>query len=325
MKAGTKATRDAVFAACDEMMALGQLPALREIVKKTGGSLSTITPHRDEWWASIVRERSSAKGIKGLPDDVSALLVSVWERATNAAHELLKGFRIEQLARAEEFAAKAVAAEGRAVLADKTAAQATADADAARREAARVTEMLEQRGAEHAAVVSTLTHQIEVLGTQSADLRAAHAEEVERWVDERKRLMLQLDAQRQEVALAATATAAATRKHEKALEEALTRLAQESARAATLAETNATLRVDLASSQAREHALGDLRGALEAETRNLREQVASRDALLESQAHAMSEQSTASRTLASSVDEVRKLMQPGKRPTRKRESSASQK
>lgn len=325
MKAGTKATREAVFAACEEMMARGQLPALREIVKKTGGSLSTITPHRDAWWLSIVRERSSARGIKGLPDDVSALLVSVWDRATSAAHELLAGFRSEQQARADEFAAKAATAEARAIVAAETASQATADADAARREAARATEMLEQRGAEHAAVVSTLTHQIEGLGNQSADLRAAHAEEVERWVEERKRLMVQLDAERQEVALAATGTAAATRKHEKALEEALTRLAQEAARAAALAEANATLRVDLASSQAREHALGDLRLALEAETRNLREQLASRDALLQSQAQAMSEQSLASRTLATSVEQVRKLMQTPRRPPRKREDGGSSK
>ena len=327
MKVGAKATREAVFSVCNDLMMRGQIPSVRDILKITRGSLSTISPLRDEWWKSIVSQYKDGQLITGLPPDVSQHLVNVWNLASGYAKDALQVERLTLESKSLADAARVEAAEARAAAAVNALAEAQAEARRSLRSHSEATDLLRERASEHQGVVTVLTERIATLDAQtlaneeahSAELRrieTSHSAEVERFDSERKRLMLQLDIQRQDI----SRLTASNSKSESHASELAARLAEYVARLSALEDELTAARAQAIESTLREqHSQSSLAAALAARDA-LSAKLLAKESLLVTQAEMMTAQTRSSELVAAAFTELKKLISDSK--SNKRSSTA---
>ena len=327
MKSGAKATREAVFAVCNELMMAGKVPTVRDILKATKGSLSTITPLRDEWWKSIVGQFKDGKLISGLPADVSQQLVNVWNLAAGYANDALLSERLALESKSLADAALVLAAQARAERAVEALVDAQAEASRALAAHSEATNLLRERAAEHQGVVAVLTDRIATIDAQSRSIEDAHASELrrieaahsaefERFDSERKRLMIQLDTQRQDI----TRLSGSNAKHEARADELSARLAEDAARLSSLEDVAVQARSEAAEALRREQGTQSALAALSLERDGLQAQLQAKESLLVTQAEMMTAQTRSSEVVAAAFDELKTLISDSK--SSKRSSAA---
>lgn len=109
-----KATASSIAAAAERLIAQGKYPSAKEIAAITGGSLSTITPLRDEWWARFCTQYRTGRFLPGMPEAVSDLLRDVWNKASDLAFTQYLNDRSDFEARLEAAAAREATAHAQA-------------------------------------------------------------------------------------------------------------------------------------------------------------------------------------------------------------------
>lgn len=198
MRKGTKASREAVFAACDAIMGEGKLPSTREVCARTGGSMSTISRHRREWGASLAATIAESP-FAGLPDEISEFGRQLWQMALTEAQRQLDSAREDLRVEAERVDERVSAAQSEA---ERAAARSTAlehEVANARAQTALLNDDLSRRAREHDLVVSSLNTLIEDLKGRIATLCSDHAAEVSRMMADHERLLVQHAARQREI------------------------------------------------------------------------------------------------------------------------------
>lgn len=315
-----RATRESVFAACDELLLLGQYPSARAVVAKTKGSLSTVGPLRDEWWRLLAENYRETKYLKGMSREVSDFLTGVWTTASSLA---AKAFD-EQAARLTQALAER---EAELVAARASMVSTQADLHRSHESVATLSDQVSQlqaaasrQASEYAAEIAVLRDQLraahEANARQAADAQAAATEASRRLADaaetaaeERRRLLVQVDTARQEtVRLAEAASAAATR-HAAALDSLNARLD-----AATLAADHASRdatasRAEAAALTARLAASEQANVSIRAERDSLAARLATSEATVAAQGDLLSVQAAASHALNGTLDSLKRLLE----------------
>lgn len=93
--------RESVWKACDELAATGVKPALSKIREKhRGGSDTDVQNDIHAWFAEVFKRHLALSEGTGLPDDIAAMMRSLWEAARASAEGMLAGDR-EALAEKE--------------------------------------------------------------------------------------------------------------------------------------------------------------------------------------------------------------------------------
>lgn len=310
MKTGAKATREAVFAACTSLAMSGVIPTVRDVLKVTGGSLSTITPLRDEWWASIVSKLREGETVKGVPAAVSELFVGLWKASTAHAQHALDADRAAMRRTVEEASQATAAALADAQAANQRAATADAALAAAVAAKAQADHLAAQVAAEHQAVVATLSSQLD---GRTAELRAAtegRTADAARWDDERKRLLVQVDGQRQE----ASRAQALVSKLEPQLAEARTRTAADAVRLEQLERELASAVQEAQRARAAELAAASQAADAITQRESLAAELRTKDALLQSQREALLANADATRSFATEMEGFKRQMVPQSPP-----------
>ena len=177
----------------------GSIPTVREILKITHGSLTTIGPLRDEWWQSIAKQYRDGRFIDTLPSDVASQFLSVWQLARAHADADMDLERARLAAKAESDArliesAVQLAGHDRQALAD-----ARDELRQARSSNGESGTNSKERGLGGESVVTALTNQLELLNIQSLVTGQAHAAERQRFEEERTRLIQELDERRRDL------------------------------------------------------------------------------------------------------------------------------
>jgi septal ring factor EnvC (AmiA/AmiB activator) len=199
MKAGAKATRESVFAACDAIADEGRIPTVREICSRTGGSLSTIGPLRDQWTAKFVAQVQRGRQA-GLPEEVVRAFSGLWQAAVAEASKQLDSARVELRVDAEGIQERVTRAEAEAERVSAQSAETKRELDAARAQIEVLNDELSRRATEHRIVFTSLTSLIDSLKDQGRRFADDHSEVVSRMTTERERLVAELGAHQQEIA-----------------------------------------------------------------------------------------------------------------------------
>ena len=88
------ATREAVFAAADQLLAEGKDPSTLAVQRLVGGSNTTVQKHWKEWEATRSKQ---AQVIATLPNELAsqgrALLLELWESANRIANADIQGIK----------------------------------------------------------------------------------------------------------------------------------------------------------------------------------------------------------------------------------------
>jgi colicin import membrane protein len=84
-------TRDQVFEAADALADEGIQPTTKLVRDRTGGSFSTITPHRAAW--KDERGGRAVANIPDMPEGVAGAARAMWATAWNAAQDAIKSER----------------------------------------------------------------------------------------------------------------------------------------------------------------------------------------------------------------------------------------
>jgi chromosome segregation ATPase len=316
---GALATREAVFKACDELLLQGHYPSARSVVAITKGSLSTVGPLRDEWWRQLAASYRDTKFLKGVPAEISDFLTGVWASACDHAAKKFDS-QAAYMCQALEGSRSAHAQAAQRVSELETVVVRETDRSA----------QLSERVVELEAALSRLTDQhsqaIEAHRRELASLAQAHAEklsaaeaartedarnhsaEVARGEDERRRLMVQLDASRQETIRLSQAWLAAAAQHETSMQAASQRLDQAAAENRELIASLSSARADAAAAASQHASSASHVAQLTAERDALNSSLRSAESLLESQAKVISGQVEASRAMGETLASFQTLL-----------------
>jgi hypothetical protein len=199
MKAGTKATREAVFAACDMMMIEGKIPTVRAVCIRTGGSMSTITPLLKEWVRELCEGRRGNQPT-ALPDGLAQTFVNIWHAAVAQAKQRLDAEAAGLKLDAQSIQERATAAETETERVKARSAEVEDELAAARAQIANLNDQLSRRATEHGIVISSFTTLIDALKDQISTFGAEHSAELNRMTKDRERLTAQLETQQLEIA-----------------------------------------------------------------------------------------------------------------------------
>lgn len=307
MKLGAKATREAVFAACQSLAMSGTSPpTVRDVLRATGGSLSTITPLREEWWKSIQKRLREGETVKGLPAEVSELFANLWNTVSEHALRALDSDR-EELRRATEDANRAAAsAQSQVEAAQRQTEAAEASRDAAAAAKTQAETRLAESAAEHRGVVATLTSQI---AARTAELHAsteARAADASRWDEERRRLLVQVDSHRQEAVRAQNELT----QLQPQIGEAKTRAAADAARIEQLERDLAVAKEETQRARAAEVSATSAATAAASQCDALAAEVRVKDALLKSQGEALLANADATKSFATELEGFKRQLSP---------------
>lgn len=316
----TRATRESVFAACDELLLLGQYPSARAVVAKTKGSLSTVGPLRDEWWRLLAEKYRETKYLKGVPRDASDFLTGVWATASSLAAAAFddQAARLKQTLverEAELGAARASIASFQADLQLSQDSVAGLSDQVAQLQAAAT-----HQATEHAAEIATLRDQLRVAheanSRQAADAQAAAAEasrrladSAEAAADERRRLLVQVDTARQESVRLAEAASVAASRHSAAIESLNTRLDAAGLAAEHASREAAAARTESATLSARLTAAEHANAALREERDSIAARLAASAATVVSQGELLAAQAAASQAINGTLNSLKRLLE----------------
>jgi hypothetical protein len=82
--------RESVWKACDELASMGIKPALSKIREKhRGGSDTDVQADIQAWFAEVFKRHLALSEGTGLPDDIAAMMRSLWESARASAEAML--------------------------------------------------------------------------------------------------------------------------------------------------------------------------------------------------------------------------------------------
>jgi chromosome segregation ATPase len=313
------ATRETVFKACDELLLSGQYPSARSVVAITKGSLSTVGPLRDEWWRQLAASYRDTKFLKGVPAEISEFLTGVWTSACDHAANRFdaQAAQLEaQLADARQAHEQAVqrASDAEAALTlEKSQSALLSDRVAQLKiglgqAATQLADTREAHRLELASLTRSHADKLSAAEAARADASRAHAEEIVRRDEERRRLMLQIDASRQETIRVSEASLAAAAQHELAVQAATQRLDQAASQIRELSTTLAAARAESASIASQLAASQVHASQLLADREALATQLQAAQALIQSQAKVISDQVQASREMGETLSGFQALL-----------------
>jgi hypothetical protein len=313
------ATRETVFKACDELLLSGQYPSARSVVAITKGSLSTVGPLRDEWWRHLAASYRDTKFLKGVPAEISDFLTGVWTAACNHAAKRFDT-QASQMAgeladarQAHEQAVQRAAAAEAALVREKDQSAQLSDRVAQLqaslgRATAELSEAIEAHRLELSALAQSHSDKLASSEAARAELSRVHAEEIVRREEERRRLMLQVDASRQETIRMSEASLAASAQHELAVQAATQRLDQSSAHNRELTVALSSGRAESASIASQLAASQVHASQLLADRDALATQLQAAQSLIQSQAKVISDQVQASREMGETLSGFQALL-----------------
>ena len=330
------ATRESVFKACDDLLSKGEYPSARSVVARTKGSLSTVGPLRDEWWAQLSNTYRAGKFLEGVPPDISVFLIGVWKAACEHASrcfeaesatfkQSLEDARLaheKEVARVFE-AESALSRERHQTrhLEDRVAELESSHAILSTQHAASI----DAHRLELAALVQTHADKLAAVQASAADTSRAHAEEIARYEEERRRLMLQVDVSRQESIRVSEASLSAAAQHQAAIQASAQRLDQLSTHNHEMSASLAASRVEASSLAAQLAAAQSHAAQLGVERDTLNSRLQAAEALLESQAKTISDQVQASRDFNITLAGFQTLLSPQSRSKPNQTRAARQK
>ncbi|WOI56077.1 DNA-binding protein [Palleronia sp. LCG004] len=131
-----KATREAVFAAANQLDADGTPPTVEKVGKITGGSFSTITKHLRAWREERAAKAELMTAVPDMPAEMTALWAQLWRLAEaehqerrDAWHHIRRALEVEISERDKEIARlEALTAENHATIEQLTERAKAAEA-----------------------------------------------------------------------------------------------------------------------------------------------------------------------------------------------------